>query len=144
MEWQRRRAAVLGAGAVAGMTGLALGLLLIAGSESGAACYPGRPEVSDASPAPGDKVTISVPANECSRGYPADTTYTLLLNAGERSLPLGAFPIDRDGSFKQDIVVPHVPAGETYLTISSPAFPDCNDGDSTGKCLLPHVILYGS
>lgn len=113
--------------------------MLIAGSLTGCApasdrCLPAPLAASPTEVRPGESLTVESEAAECDLEYEDGATYSvgLISSSGAKSEEVDV-PIERDGSFSIDIVVPEsFPVGQASVVVSGSAYDDC--GDESGSC----------
>lgn len=97
-------------------------------------CLPAPLAASPTEVSPGESLTVESEAAECDLGYEDGVTYSVVVisSSGEKSEEVDV-PVERDGSFSTDIVVPQsFPAGQASVVVSGSAYDDC--GDESGSC----------
>ena len=97
-------------------------------------CLPAPLAASPTDVSPGESLTVESEAAECDLGYEDGPTYSVVVisSSGEKSEEVDV-PVERDGSFSTDIVVPEsFPAGQASVVASGSAYDDC--GDDSGSC----------
>lgn len=88
---------------------------------------------------PGESLTVESAAAGCELGYLNGATYSIVLisASGERSAAVEV-PVERDGSFSAEILVPETfPTGEASALVSGSSYDEC--GDDPGSCAVYSV-----
>lgn len=97
-------------------------------------CLPAPLAASPTEVSPGESLTVESEAAKCDLGYEDGATYSVVVisSSGEKSEEVDV-PVERDGSFSTDVVVPEsFPDGHASVVVSGSAYDDC--GDDSGSC----------
>ncbi|WP_394194950.1 hypothetical protein [Microbacterium foliorum] len=102
-------------------------------------CLPASLGASSTQVSPGESLTVESAAAGCELGYLNGATYSIVLisASGERSAAVEV-PVERDGSFSAEILVPETfPTGEASALVSGSSYDEC--GDDPGSCAVYSV-----
>jgi len=97
-------------------------------------CLPAPLAAAPTEVRPGESLTVESEAAECDLGYKDGAIYSVVVisSSGEKSEEVDV-PVERDGSFATDIVVPEsFSAGQASVVVSGSVYDDC--GDDSGSC----------
>jgi hypothetical protein len=103
------------------------------GGPGGVSCLPSDLHLSSTQVRAGSKVTVSSGPFGCQASYPAGKTYRMVLALFGRARPmsLGTVPVNRDGSFRAVLRMPHgAPPGEAVVEALGSAYDRCVESAS--------------
>lgn len=120
--------------------GVAVAALVIVGmsdrdwsGRSAPRCLPARLQVSPQTVAPGESITVSSPAADCSLGYGRGHAYRVRLSHPGQPGPPVTTAVAEDGSFRMTLTVPATfPSGPAIVSVTGSPMDDCDDGG--GSC----------
>ena len=93
---------------------------------------PARLHVSPQTVAPGESITVSSPAADCSLGYKRGHIYRVRLIHPGQPGPSLRTAVAEDGSFRVTLTVPPAfPSGPATVSVRGSPMDDCDDGGAS-------------